>query len=101
MANTPAKAVKGISRLIRAASEYLPRGFEADTVTVQDCGKNEYGQPDVELLTLRAKLFEQDGIWLDPTYNINAFYGMVQQLFQMPGTGDVLYINTGGYTGLE
>ncbi len=101
VANTPAKAEKGISRLIRAASEYLPRGFEADTVTVQDCGKNEYGQPDVELLALRAKLFEQDGIWLDPTYNINAFYGMVQQLFQMPGTGDVLYINTGGYTGLE
>ena len=98
VANTPNRAEKGISRLIRSASEYLPQGFAADKVSVQDCGKNDYGNPDEELLVLRAKLLEQDGIQLDPTYNINAFYGMVQHLMQTPGTGDVLYINTGGYT---
>ena len=87
--------------MIHHASDYLPQGFEADVVSVQDCGKNDYGQPDEELLALRAKLLAQDGIQLDPTYNINAFYGMVQQLMQTPGTGDVLYINTGGYTELK
>ncbi len=97
VANTPARAEKGICRLIRSAAEYLPQGFAADKVSVQDCGKNEYGLPDEELLALREKIYKQDGIKLDPTYNINAFYGMVQQLSQIPGTGDVLYINTGGY----
>ena len=101
VANTTKRAEKGISRLICSASEYLPQGFEADAVSVQDCGKNNYGHPDEELLALRAKLMEQDGIQLDPTYNINAFYGMVQQLMQTPGNGDVLYINTGGYTEME
>ena len=101
VANTPARAEKGISRLIQSASEYLPQGFLADKVTVQNCGKNDYGHPDEELLALRAKILEQDGIQLDPTYNINAFYGMLQTLYQTPGTGDVLYINTGGYTELE
>ena len=101
VANTPKRAEKGISRLIHHASDYLPQGFEADVVSVHDCGKNDYGQPDEELLALRAKLLAQDGIQLDPTYNINAFYGMVQQLMQTPGTGDVLYINTGGYTELK
>ncbi len=101
VANTPAKAEKGISRLIRSAAEYLPQGFTADKVSVNDCGKNDYGHPDEELFALRAKIFEREGIELDPTYNINAFYGMVQELMQTPGMGDVLYINTGGYTGLE
>lgn len=101
VANTPAKAEKGINRLIQSAVEYLPQGFVPDKVMVQNCGKNEYGHPDEELLALRAKILAQDGIGLDPTYNINAFYGMVQQLMQTPGTEDVLYINTGGYTELE
>lgn len=101
VANTTARAEKGISRLIRSAAEYLPEGFVADNVSVQDCGKNDYGNPDEELLALRAKLLAQDGIQLDPTYNINAFYGMIQQLQQTPGKGDVLYINTGGYTELR
>lgn len=101
VANTPTRAEKGIGRLIQAASGYLPQGFTADKVSVQNCGKNDYGHPDEELLALRARIFEKDGIQLDPTYNINAFYGMVQQLSQTPGTGDVLYINTGGYTELN
>lgn len=101
VANTPAKAEKGINRLIKSASEYLPQDFTPDTISVKACEKNDYGHPDEELLALRARLIEKDGIALDPTYNINAFYGMVQELMQTPGTGDVLYINTGGYTGLE
>lgn len=101
VANTPTKAERGIGRLIQSASEYLPQGFTPDNVSVQDCGKNDYGRPDEELLALRAKILKQDGIQLDPTYNINAFYGMVRKLEQTPGTGDVLYINTGGYTELQ
>jgi len=101
VANTPAKAEKGINRLIRSAAEFLPQGFAPDKISVMDCEKNDYGHPDEELLALRAKIMERDGIQLDPTYNINAFYGMVQQLMQTPGTGDVLYINTGGYTELK
>lgn len=101
VANTPVRAEKGIRRLIQAAADYLPMGFAAERVSVHDCGKNEYGHPDGELLALRARILEKDGIPLDPVYNINAFYGMVQKLSEMPGTGDVLYINTGGYTGLE
>lgn len=101
VANTPAKAERGIKRLIQSASEYLPQGFAPDNISVKTCEKNDYGRPDEELLALRTKLIEKDGIPLDPTYNINAFYGMVQELLQTPGTGDVLYINTGGYTGLN
>lgn len=101
VANTTVKAEKGINRLIQAASEYLPQGFAADKATVQNCGKNDYGHPDEELLALRTRIIKQDGISLDPTYNINAFYGMIQELCQTPGTGDVLYINTGGYTELN
>lgn len=101
VANTPAKAGKGINRLIRSAAEYLPQGFTSNEISVKECGKNDYGHPDKELLDLRAAIMEQDGIQLDPTYNINAFYGMVQHLLQTPGTEDVLYINTGGYTGLN
>lgn len=100
VANTPAKAEKGINRLIRSAAEYLPQGFTPDKISVLNCNKDNYGHPDEELLSLRSKLMEKDGIRLDPTYNINAFYGMVQHLSQTPGTGDVLYINTGGYTEL-
>lgn len=100
VANTPAKAEKGIHRLIKSASEFLPQGFVSNAISVHDCGKNDYGHPDEELLALRAKIQKQDGIQLDPSYNINAFYGMVQQLLQTPGTEDVLYINTGGYTEL-
>ena len=100
VANTPVKAGKGIKRLIRSASDYLPEGFVEDEIMIQDCGKNDYGHPDEELLALRAKIIKQDGIQLDPTYNINAFYGMIQNLYQTPGTEDVLYINTGGYTDL-
>ena len=100
VANTPARAQKGIGRLIKSAATYLPEDFTAETAVVKDCGKNEYGCPDEELLALRAKILEQDGVQLDPSYNINAFYGMVQQLSNTPGDGDVLYINTGGYTEL-
>jgi len=98
--NTPARAQRGIGRLIQSAAEYLPADFVAEKAVVKDCGKNEYGCPDEELLALRAKILEQDGIQLDPSYNINAFYGMIQQLSNTPGDGDVLYINTGGYTEL-
>lgn len=101
VANTPIRAEKGIGRLIRSAEGYLPQGFVADKASVLDCGKNAYGLPDEELLALREKLYKQDGIKLDPTYNINAFYGMTEQLSRAPGTGDVLYINTGGYTELN
>lgn len=101
VANTTKKAERGISRLIQSAAEYLPQEFVTDKVSVYDCGKNDYGCPDEELLTLRANILKQDGIELDPTYNINAFYGMVQKLCKTPGTGDVLYINTGGYTALK
>lgn len=98
VANTPAKAQRGISRLIGAAKEYLPSGFEPGTVTVCDSGKNDYGHPDEELLSLRESLFKSDGILLDPTYNINAFNGMLKALEKRQGKEDVLYINTGGYT---
>ena len=101
VANTPVKAEKGINRLIRSAAEFLPQDFTPDKVSVQSCGKDDYGHPDEELLALREKILIQDGVQLDPTYNIVAFYGMVQQLWQTPGTGDVLYINTGGYTELK
>lgn len=101
VANKPPKAQRGITRLIQSASDYLPQGFEPTQVTVLDCGKNNYGHPDEELLALRARILKQDGIQLDPTYNINAFYGMVKTLEQTPGTEDVLYINTGGYTELK
>ena len=100
VANTQKKAEKGIVRLIQSAAEYLPQGFAPEEVTVHDCGKNDYGRPDEELLALREKIIKQDGIQLDPSYNINAFYGMIKELEQTPGTGDVLYINTGGYTEL-
>ncbi len=98
VANKPVKAQRGISRLITAAEQYLPAGFTPDEISVLDCGKSDYGHPDEELLTLRAELLKTDGIELDPTYNINAFYGMLQALEEMPGEEDVLYINTGGYT---
>lgn len=101
VANTPKKAEKGISRLIQSAAEYLPEGFAPAEITVTDCGKNDYGHPDETLLALREMLIRQDGVQLDPNYNINAFYGMVQALTQMPGTEDILYINTGGYTQLK
>lgn len=101
VANTPRKAEKGITRLIQSATEYLPQGFAPNKITIQDCGKNDYGRPDAELLALRETIIKQDQIQLDPTYNINAFYGMIQQLCEMPGTEDVLYINTGGYTELK
>ena len=101
VANTTKRAEKGIGRLIQSASEYLPQEFQPDEISVRDCGKNDYGHPDEELLALREKIIKQDGIQLDPTYNINAFYGMLQQLLQTPGAEDVLYINTGGYTELK
>jgi len=101
VANTPIRAEKGINRLIHSASEYLPDGFTTDKVSVEDCGKNDYGHPDEELLALRKRILEKEGIPLDPTYNINAFYGMMKKLQQTPGKGDVLYINTGGYTELN
>ncbi len=100
VANTQKKAEKGITRLIQSAAEYLPQDFAPDRVMVQDCGKNDYGHPDGELLALREQIIKQDGIQLDQTYNINAFYGMIRELEQTPGTEDVLYINTGGYTEL-
>ena len=101
VANTTKKAERGINRLIQSAVEYLPQGFIPDKISVYDCGKNDYGCPDEELLALRSNILKQDGIRLDPVYNINAYYGMIQKLRETPGTGDVLYINTGGYTDLK
>lgn len=100
VANKPVRAKKGISNLIENASSYLPSGFIPGEVNVFDCGKNNYGIPDDECLELRSSLYKQDGILLDPVYNIIAFYGMTRHLASMPGNGDVLYINTGGLTAL-
>ena len=101
VAITPNKAERGIARLIQSAAEYLPEGFAPGQISIQNCGKNDYGHPDEELLALRETLIRQDNVQLDPTYNINAFYGMIQALNNLPGTDDVLYINTGGYTELK
>lgn len=101
VSNTPVRAAGGISRLIASASKYLAKDFVPDGITVEDCGKNNYGRPDNTLLELRESVYRGDGILLDPTYNINAFYGMLGQLKQMPGKEDVLYINTGGYLELD
>lgn len=100
VANTPERAEKGIRRLIQNASEYLPQGFAVKEIFIQDSGKKDYGHPDEELLDLRTRISTQNGVLLDPTYNVNAFYGMMQELYKTSGTEDVLYINTGGYTGL-
>ncbi len=96
----PRAAVRGITTLLTEAGELL-RGFPeiVDKPDVRDCGKNDYGRPDGELLELRRRIKENDGIELDRTYNINAFYGMLKILEAEPGDTDVLYINTGGYTG--
>lgn len=98
VANRPKRAQKAILELIKEAAEYNP-GLDADSlqITVLDPGKNEYGKPDEDLLALQGKVFEQNGIMLDPTYNINAFWGMNQYLTSDPSTDNVLYINTGGF----
>lgn len=66
---------------------------------VRDCGKNDYGRPDEELLSLRDEVKKSEDLALDPTYNVNAFYGMLKYLEDNPGSDTVLYICTGGFTG--
>lgn len=98
--NSVKGASKSIKKLIAEAGQILP-GIpdHADDPVVCDCGKNEYGRPDAELLELRQQIIRNDCIELDRTYNINAFYGMKQILESAPADDEVLYINTGGYTG--
>ena len=93
-------AVRGVSALLKEADGII-EGFPdvSEVPSVTDCGKNDYGHPDEELLALRAGIASSEGITLDRTYNINAFYGMKKQLEENAGCGPVLYINTGGYTG--
>ena len=100
VANKPKRAQKAIAALIDEAAAYNG-GFYSQglNICVLDSGKNDYGEPDAELLELRRSLYETDGIELDATYNINAFYGMIRYLEEHPGNSPVLYINTGGYTG--
>ncbi len=93
-------ASRGVRTLLGEAGGILP-GFPEVTEEpdVRDCGKNSYGRPDEDLLSLRDRIRSADGIELDRTYNINAFYGMKNILESEPGDTEVLYINTGGYTG--
>ena len=93
-------AVKGVRTLLKEASEEIA-GFPEvnDEPVVTDCGKNDYGCPDEELLSLRDGIYKNEGILLDKTYNINAFYGMKKSAESDPGCGPLLYICTGGYTG--
>lgn len=101
VANTPADAAEQIGDLRTRAAKDNPllQGLSDPAAEVLDCGKNDYGAPDAELLALRGRLTETDGVTLDRVYNLNAFYGMTRLLNDEPGDGAVLYINTGGYTG--
>ena len=95
--NSTRGAGRGITGLLSEASaEISPFPSPVPAVEVLDCGKNDYGRPDEELLELRRETEKKDGVLLDPTYNINAFYGMTKYLEAHPGASDVLYINTGG-----
>ncbi len=99
VANTAKGAVKGIKKLSAKAAEILPSYPADDTApNVLDCGKNDYGTPDDELIALKQKFFLSDGLVLDPVYNVNAFYGMCRLLERESAPSDVLYINTGGYS---
>jgi len=97
--NTPAGCAKGVRSLLRAASKLYPEEQCTAAADVIDCGKNDYGHPDVELLEFRRMISETEGVIIDRTYNLPAFYGMVNALEAAPGDEPVLYINTGGFTG--
>ena len=101
VANTVRGAVKGITKLNFKAVERFPDVLTGDpgVADVLDCGKNEYGIPDGELLSLREDITRTEGVTLDSVYNINAFYGMKKVLESEDRASDaaVLYINTGGY----
>ncbi len=97
----PRRSQAGVRSLTAEAQTSVP-GMPSFSPTpdVRDCGKNDYGRPDPELLSLRAEVLKNDGIALDPTYNINAFYGMTKFLEAERGAEDVLYICTGGNTAI-
>jgi len=97
--NVPRRAQAGVRSLIGEAATVIG-GMPAFSPLpdVRDCGKNDYGKPDAELLALRESVQKTDGITLDPTYNINAFYGMIKYLEEHRGIEDALYICTGGNT---
>ena len=98
VSNSPRGAERGIRELLRGAEGY-PGALACDSLPeIADCGKNDYGKPDAELLALREQIFREEGVLLDRTYNINAFYGMVKSLEAHPGTSDVLYLHTGGFS---
>ncbi|MCR5154747.1 MAG: pyridoxal-phosphate dependent enzyme [Lachnospiraceae bacterium] len=99
VANKAGKAAKEIDRFIKSGNGFFPDLILEDSINVIQTDKNDYGHPDEELLDLRKNIYKTDGILLDPTYNINAFYGMSKFLSEEREKADVLYINTGGYTG--
>ena len=96
--NTVRGAGRGIRKLILESSGTIP-GYpsQPELPDIIDCGKNGYGAPDAELLSLRGHIYEKEGLLLDRTYNLNAFYGMMKTLEENPGDGNVLYVCTGGY----
>lgn len=98
VSNSPRGAERGIRELLGAAESYSGAIPCADVPSIRDCGKNAYGKPDEELLSLRQSVWNGEGLLLDRTYNINAFYGMVKELEKRPGNDDVLYLHTGGFS---
>ena len=101
VANTAKRAEKEMTRFIKSGSEYFP-GFQFnEAINIRDIDKNDYGCPDEDLLALRRKIYREDNVLLDPTYNINAFYGMTEFLNNDGSPEDVVYLNTGGYLGDE
>lgn len=101
VANTQKGAVRGIRKLSEKAAVRFHDELKDDfspVADVADCGKNEYGSPDEELLDLRRRVNLAEGVTLDRVYNINAFYGMKKALEseKCPSDCAVLYINTGG-----
>ncbi|MCQ2428680.1 MAG: pyridoxal-phosphate dependent enzyme [Clostridia bacterium] len=97
--NTPGGCSKGVTRLLRAASRIYNGCNFVSEANVIDCGKNDYGHPDEELLAFRNSVMENEGVIIDRTYNLPAFYGTVKALEAEPGDSPELYINTGGFTG--
>jgi len=96
--NSQKGAERGVRELLDHALEFTGAVSVDEPVDVRDCGKNAYGCPDDELLALRDSVYRENGLLLDRTYNINAFYGMINYLEQNPGKTDVLYIHTGGWS---
>ncbi|GEM_PF-3237441 len=83
------------------STEIEPELVTDDDIDVRDCGKNNYGKPDSFLLGMRSGVRRDEGVTLDPTYNTNAFYGMLYEIEHHTGNEPILYINTGGYTGFD